>query len=226
MPFTVELLAYMRELMTEERACQFEERANLRTRHLTLVLENVHKPHNISAVLRSADCFGIQDVHVIENHNKFTVNKEISLGASKWLHLNSYNVEEHNTLTSFQKLKDKGYKVIVTSPHKNDCEIHELPIDEPIAVVFGSEVEGVSAEAMSAADGFVRIPMHGFTESFNVSVAAALSLYELTKRLHSSELNWRLPQAEQNKLLFEWYGKSIKSSEQVINRFNAEQQRS
>ena len=225
MSFTPELLAHLRELMTDERALQFESRAELRTRHLALVLENVHKPHNISAVLRTADCFGIQDVHVVENLNKFRINKEISLGASKWLHVHRHGQHENNTRPALLSLKEKGYQVIATSPHKNDCEIHELPIDKPVALVFGAEVEGISKEAMELADGFVRIPMFGFSESYNISVAAALSCYELTKRLRSSNVNWALPQEEQNKLLFEWFSKSIKSSEQVITRFNAEQNR-
>lgn len=226
MSFTPELLAHLRELMTEERANQFESRAKLRTRHLSLVLENVHKPHNISAVLRTADCFGIQDVHVVENHNKFKINKEISLGASKWLHVHRHGQHQNNTAPALNLLKEKGYQVVATSPHKNDCEIHELSIDQPIALVFGAEVEGISKEAMALADGFVRIPMFGFSESYNISVAAALSCYELTKRLRSSEADWALPQSEQDKLLYEWFTKSIKSSEQVITRFNAEQNRS
>ena len=159
------------------------------------------------------------------NLNKFRINKEISLGASKWLDVHRHGDQENNTRSALEKLKAQGYQVIATSPRKTDCEIHELPIDKPIALVMGAEVDGISPEALELADGFVRIPMFGFSESYNISVAAALCCYELTKRLRASDLDWALPQEDQNKLLFEWFTKSIKSSEQVINRFNAEQTR-
>ena len=139
-----------------------------RTRYLTVVLEDIFQSQNASAVLRTCDCFGIQDVHIIENRNPYEINPDVELGSAKWLNMNRYNKSGHNTLEAFTELRKKGYKIIATSPHKNDLMIQDLPIEHKIALVFGSEREGLSDIALQNADAFVKIPMYGFTESFNI----------------------------------------------------------
>jgi tRNA (guanosine-2'-O-)-methyltransferase len=187
-----------------------------RTRHITIALENLFQPHNAAAVLRSCDCFGIQDVHIIENNNKYEPNKEIDMGSSKWLDLHKYSDLENNTVTAIQDLKSKGYQVIATTPHTDDCTIEELDISKPTALLFGTESTGLTKEAMDHADGFVRLPMYGFTESYNISVSVALALYDLTQRMRKNpEINWQLSTEEQLAIKLDWVKKVVKHGEKV-----------
>lgn len=216
------LIEHLKTMVTEQRLALFESRIEERTDHITLVLENIYQTHNISAVLRSADCFGIQHVHVIENDNSFEVNKEISLGASKWLDIHRHRGEQENSKTALRKLKKQGYQIIATTPHENDCLIEELDLTKPSALVFGTELTGITDEVREEADGFVKIPMYGFTESFNISVAAALVSYELSKKLRSEDISWQLSESEKERILFNWLKTSIKSSDKIIERFQRE----
>ncbi len=215
-----ELIDHLAEFMTESRVQKFRDVLEWRTRHITVVLEDIYQPQNASAVVRTADCFGIQDVHVIENKNKYKVNPHVVLGAADWVDIHKYNSEENNTITCLTKLKDAGYKIIATTPHTDSYEISDLPINEKFALVFGTEKLGISDDVKAQADGFVKINMHGFTESFNISVSAALSMYELTKRLHSnSTIPWQLSDADKNELLLKWMKKSLVSSDLILKAY-------
>ncbi len=216
----MDLLDYLKDFAPEGKLALFDKLINERTRHLTVVLEDIFQSQNASAVLRSCDCFGIQDVHIIENRYKYTVNPDVSLGSSKWLNLKKYNTKENNTIDCFKQLKAKGYKVIATSPHKDDFSLYDMPINEKTAIVFGTEKEGLTDEALAHADGFMRIPMYGFTESFNISVSAALTLFELTKRLRESNTNWELTETEKNEVLLNWTKNSIKMASLLEKKFN------
>ena len=209
------LLEKMLEHISENKANLFNKIIEDRTRHITVVLENIFQPQNASAVLRSCDCFGIQDVHIIENNNKFETNKDVVVGSSKWLNLIRYNKKENNTVECLSTLKKKGYKVIGTTPHKNDCLIHELPLDQPVALVFGTELTGLSDIAMNEMDGFVKLPMYGFTESYNISVSVALSLYDITDRLRKMKIDWRLSEEEKIATKLNWVKQVIKHSAKV-----------
>ncbi len=189
-----------------------------RTRYLTLVLENVFQPHNISAVLRSCDCFGIQDVHIVENRNRYQVNPDIALGAAKWLSIYKYNEGDETVVKVMEQLRTKGYRLVATSPHENDYTIEELPLDQKTALIFGTELEGLSKAAMNLADDWVQIPMVGFTESLNISVSAAISLYTLTRKLRQSSYSWQLSEEDQKDILFEWAFNSVKHPEPIIRK--------
>jgi tRNA (guanosine-2'-O-)-methyltransferase len=215
-----ELIEYMSSFVSDERKSKFESVINNRTRHITLVLEDIYQAHNASAVLRSCDCFGIQDVHIIENKNQYTVNDDVALGSSKWLDLIKYKGEPNNTLSCITKLKKDGYKIIATSPHKNDCIIQELDITSKTALVFGTELKGISEEVIQHADGFVKIPMFGFTESFNISVSAALCLHTLVHKLHRSGIEWQLKPEEKEQVMIEWLRNSINRSELIEEEFH------
>jgi len=206
------LLEYLSGFVTEARMNRFNSVIKNRTRHITIALENIYQPHNASAVLRSCDCFGIQDIHIIENEFKYEVNDEIALGSSKWLTLIRHNSGENNTLACIRQLKAEGYRIIATTPHKNDCTIEDLPVDSKLALFFGTELKGISSEVTENADGFVKIPMFGFTESFNISVSAALSLYELTSRLRKSNTNWQLSENENTGIRLSWLKNTIKDA--------------
>jgi tRNA (guanosine-2'-O-)-methyltransferase len=217
---TQELIAHLSEFMTESRVQKFRDVLEWRTRHIAVVLEDIYQPQNASAVVRTADCFGIQDVHVIENKNKYKVNPHVVLGAADWIDLHKHNKVENNTLTCLNTLKQQGYKIIATTPHTNSFEISDLPIHEKFALVFGTEKLGISDDVKAHADGFVKINMHGFTESFNISVSAALSMYELTKRLHAdTSIPWQLSQSEKDELLLKWMRKSLVSSDLILKAY-------
>jgi tRNA (guanosine-2'-O-)-methyltransferase len=190
-----------------------------RTRHITVVLEDIYQPHNASAVLRTCDLTGVQDVHIIENKNVYDVNPDVAMGSSKWLNLVKYNSNENNTAEAFRQLKEKGYRIVATSPHKNDKSLEEISLDNKMAFVFGTEMHGLSEEAIQLADEYVRIPMVGFTESYNISVSAALVLYTLTQKLRSSNIFWQLNEYERIEILLEWTRRSINKPELIEAEF-------
>jgi tRNA (guanosine-2'-O-)-methyltransferase len=214
------LTNYLREFATEDRWDKITEVARRRTRHITVVVEDVYQSHNGSAVLRSCEGFGIQDVHIIENKNEFDSSSQVTIGADQWLTLHRYNKSKtNNTEACFEALKSKGYKVIATSPHENDRSLNDLPVTDKTALVFGSEIDGISDTAKELADGFVKIPMAGFSESFNISVSAAICLYNITRRLRDSDIDCGLTEAELEELTLQWLKKSIKAGEQLERAF-------
>lgn len=213
------LLKHLSGFVSEARQQKFMEVIRWRTRHITVVLEDIYQPHNASAVLRSCDCFGIQDVHIIENRNKYSINPDVALGSTKWLNLVKYHKEEHNTREALTKLKAKGYRLVATTPHTNDVDIRDLSVEKPLALVFGTELEGISEVVREMADEYVRIPMFGFTESFNISVSAAICLSHLVGKLHASKVDWALRDAEQDAVLLEWYRNSIHKVELIEKEF-------
>jgi len=220
-----ELIRYLSQFITEERFSLFNKIIKDRTRYMTVVLEDIFQPHNASAVLRSCDCFGVQDVHIIENENEYTVNPDVALGSSKWLNLNKYNKKENNTLYTINKLKEKGYRIIATTPHTDDVKLEDFDISKgKFALMFGSEQPGLSKTAMENADEFLRIPMYGFTESFNISVSAAIVLHHLSLKLRQSDINYKLTNIEQEEIISEWLKRSIKDSEKIIKKFLSEKQ--
>ncbi|MGE3823990.1 MAG: TrmH family RNA methyltransferase, partial [Bacteroidia bacterium] len=138
------LLKFFTQFITEERNKRLDDVIVNRTRHFTVVLEDIYQSQNASAVLRSCDCFGIQDVHIIENKNKYKLNPDVELGSSKWLNMNKYNWNANNTLECIDTLKKKGYRIIATTPHFKSVPLEELKIDTPFALMFGTEIDGLS----------------------------------------------------------------------------------
>jgi len=213
------LLDFLLTFISDNKLNKFKEKIQYRTRHLTIVLEDIYQPHNASAVLRSCDCFGIQDVHIIENMNKYEVNPDVALGSVKWLSLMKYNQEINNTSSSLNSLKKKGYKIVATSPHKNDFTPETLPLEQKTALVFGTEMEGLTDNAIKMADAFVRIPMYGFTESLNISVSAALLLFTLSERLRKSGIDWHLSEVEKTDIMLQWAKNVVKRSGSIESEF-------
>jgi len=204
------LLDFLLEYITPERRAKFEKVLDQRTRHITLILEDIFQAQNASAVLRSCDLTGIQDVHIVENQYVYDINPDVVVGSTKWLNLYKYNQNSFNTLEAFDSLRNQGYRIIATSPHESGYTPDDLPLDKPIALVFGTEKTGLSDKALSNADGFIRIPMVGFTESYNISVSAALLLYTLTNRLRQSDYHWQLKPQERKQLMLQWCKNTIK----------------
>ena len=214
-----ELLSYLGSFLSKNRKKRFEEVLQNRTRHITVAVEDVYKDRNASAIVRTADCFGIQDVHIIENYNEYKLSPGITKGSDKWVNVTVYDREEHNTLTCLNKLKSQGYRIVATSPHKNDQLLDEIDVSQKTALIFGGEKDGLSDIALDEADAFLKIPMVGFTESFNISVASAIILYILTERLRNSDIPWQLTDQEKMVLRLDWTIKTVQSSDQLIRKF-------
>lgn len=216
-----QLIAYLKEFVTEERWQTLTNVLQQRTRHVAVVLEDIYQSHNASAVLRSCDCFGIQDVHIIENDHHFSLSKGVTIGADQWLSLKKYNAPEtDNTGACFKSLRDQGYCIIAATPHEADVTIDKLSIDRKTALVFGAELRGLSQQAKDLADGFVKIPIYGFSESYNVSVSAALCLYELSKKLREKEdKEWQLSEADTIDLQLLWLEQSIRAGHELKQKF-------
>ncbi len=213
-------LDFLYQFLTDERKERFEEVLAWRTRQITVVLEDIFQPHNASAVLRSCDLTGIQDVHIIENNFAFDVNPDVVMGSTKWLDLHRYNGQEFNTPAALDQLKAKGYQIVATCPHQDDFGPETLPLDQPVALVFGTEKTGITDYVMEHADKFVKIPMYGFTESFNISVSAALLVYTLTQRLHQMEnIDWHLSEEEKDEIRQEWARRTLKRIRQYERKF-------
>lgn len=211
------IIEILSEMVLPQRLNKFQSVLSYRTRYITVVLEDLFQSHNASAVIRTCDCFGIQDVHFIENTFSYQENPEVSMGASQWININRYNKYENNTEDAIKSLKKQNYRIIATSPHSNENTIQNLDISKgKIALIFGSELPGLSKIAMQMADEYIKIPMFGFTESFNISVSAAIFLYELRNKLNNSEINWTLSAEERNDILAEWLKKSVKNSELIL----------
>jgi tRNA (guanosine-2'-O-)-methyltransferase len=137
---------YLESFVTPNRAAKINENLNNRTRYLTVVLENVFQSHNVSAILRTCDCFGIQDIHVIENNNIYKTNPEIALGSDQWLTIHNYNKTNNNTALAVKNLKSKGYRIVATSSHAENDNMDKLDLSAgKIAFVFGTELSGISS---------------------------------------------------------------------------------
>lgn len=198
---------------TENRIKKIEEVATDRTRHITVALEDLNQPHNISAVLRSCESFGIQDIHIIQKKHNYKLHDSISRGSDRWLDI--YKYKDHNTDATklcIDTIKSKGYKVVATSPNAQKT-VHDLDINEKLCLIFGTERFGLSDYAMQNADELIKIPMYGFTESFNISVSLAICLYEINTRLRNSNINFRLSEEEIINLQLKWLGN-------CTNRYN------
>lgn len=213
----LDLLKYLQTYLTEQRLERFEKVLSERTRHFTVVTEDVYQLHNTSAVMRTCDVFGIQDLHVVEEKVSKRIDKEIAMGAQKWVSLNRYNAIDD----CISSLKSSGYNIIATTPHVDSTMLHEFDFSKKSAFFFGKESDGLSDTVMNAADGFLKIPMYGFTESLNISVSAAIILQSVVSKLKQSDIDWRITEAEKREIEFEWAKRTIKSSDEIIERYLA-----
>lgn len=212
-----DIIKLLSTMTSDARRENFIQVLNKRTRYITLVMEDLFQTHNASAVIRSCECFGIQDVHFVENSNRFSENPDITLGSAHWISKYRYNEHENNTLATINKLKKQGYRIVATTPHTNDVSLPDLNLEKgKIALLFGCELRGLSQIALDNADEFLRIPMNGFTESFNISVSAAICLYDIVSRLHKSNIEWQLKDDEKEIIYTEWLKKSVKDSKNII----------
>jgi tRNA (guanosine-2'-O-)-methyltransferase len=212
------ILAEFYDIISDNKKEMFDRIASERTKHITVAIENVYQEHNASAVLRSCDCFGLQEMHVIEKDNQYKVQRDIALGAGRWVDMYNYNQGNQVTKDCIDRLKSTGYTIVATTPHTENT-IYDLDLSKPIALVFGTERRGISEEVEKMADTFVKIPMYGFTESFNISVSVAIILNSLRQRLEQSSFDWKLNKEEQTALKIKWCRKILNSGDKLEKHF-------
>ncbi len=210
-----DLFEYLQTYLTDRRKELFTQVLEQRTRHFTVVTEDVYQLHNTSAVMRSCDVFGIQDLHVVEELVGKRVDKEIAMGAQKWVSLHRYDTIE----SCMDNLQEEGYQLIATTPHDDSMLLHDFDVSKKTAFFFGKEDKGLSESVLKRADGSLKIPMYGFTESLNISVSAAIILQDVVGRMRQSGVSWRLSETEKRELEIEWTKRSIKSVDQIIKRY-------
>ena len=214
---------YLEQFVTEKRKELFKKVLRERTRHFTVAIEDIFQPHNASALVRTCDIFGVQDMHVIESKYKFYASRLVAKGAQKWIDFSMYNQKDtNNTLNCITALREKGYKIIATTPHNESCLLQDFDITQKSAFFFGVEKEGLSKDVMDNADGFLKIPMVGFTESLNISVAAAIILQNMNEKLKTSTVDWQLSELEKSEIYQDWLEKTIKSIKKIKEKYYAE----
>ena len=211
----IEYLSFLENILTDNRRERFLDVLAKRTKHFTLVVEDVFQMHNTSAVMRSCEVFGIQELNVIEQRYGKSIDKEIAMGAQKWVDINQYD----SVSSCISSLKNKGYQIIATTPHENDCLLEDFDISKPSALFFGTERDGLSPEILEKADGFLKIPMVGFTESLNISVSAAIIIQDITNRLRRSNIDWKLTEEEILEKRLAWAKNSIKDIKRIEARY-------
>lgn len=220
-----EIIEYLSGIINEDRQQLLKSVIQQRTRHLTVVMEDFYQAHNASAVIRSCECMGLQEVHIIENNNEYMLNPDVVQGSSKWVELYRHNREdENNTEICVESLKTRGYTIAATTLSETAISLDDVPVDEPLALCFGTEETGISDDLYELSDIKVKIPMHGFTQSFNVSVSAGICLYQLCHRIRHSDIDWQLSDEEQQSILIQWLASSTPSGEAILQRIQQSMQ--
>lgn len=214
----LDLLDYLEDFLTESRKEKFLKILESRTNHFTIAMEDVYQLHNTSAVMRSCEVFGIQELNVVEQKFGKRIDTEIAMGAQKWVDINRFNSMQN----CMDSLREKGYQIIATTPHNDSCMLHEFDITKRSAIFFGTERDGLSQEVIDQADGYLKIPMVGFTESLNISVSAAIIIQDITNRLRQSNLNWQLTAEEILQKRLTWTRNSIKDIKRIEERYFSE----
>jgi len=211
----VDYLEFLENILTDERKNRFSTVLANRTNHFTVAMEDIFQLHNTSAVMRSCEVFGVQELNVVEEKYGKSIDKEIAMGAQKWVDVNRFE----SISSCIESLKLKGYQIIATTPHENDCLLDDFDITKKSAFFFGTERNGLSEEVLKNADGFLKIPMVGFTESLNISVSAAITLQNLTSRLRKSDIKWQLSEEEILGKRVQWAKNSIKDIKRIEARY-------
>ena len=210
-----ELLTYLEHFITEERKERFLQVISARTNHFTVAMEDVFQMHNTSAVVRTCEVFGVQQAHSIEGRFGKRLDAKIAMGAQKWVDVFRYN----DTQSCIDALRTQGYQIVATTPHKDAYFLNDFDISKKSAFFFGTEKEGLSQQVLSQADTYLKIPMVGFTESLNISVAVAIVLQQLTDKLRRSQVAWQLTDEERLNTLINWTKKSIRNVKDVLKRY-------
>jgi tRNA (guanosine-2'-O-)-methyltransferase len=218
--FAEALTSHLGQYLTEKRRVAIERVLDARTRYLTIVLEDIYQSHNASAVIRTCECMGLQDLHIIESRSKYGTNKKVLKGSNKWITMNRYREKTaNNTEVCLDTLRSSGYRLLAMDPAPDGVSIEEVPLSEKIALVMGNELDGLSGTALERSEVKVRVPMAGFTESLNISVCAAISINILLTRLREAGIQMNLSDNEKDSIRLEWYRKCVRGSDIIEREF-------
>lgn len=217
-----ELSAYLGQFLTAQRRQRIEQVLAERTRRITVVLENIYQPHNASACLRSCEILGVQDIHIVEDRNRFQSNPEVEMGAARWLSLHRYRSGPESIAECLNALRGRGFRLLAANPAPSAATPWSVDLNQPLALVFGTEEAGLSDTALAMIDDHIHLPMFGFTQSFNISVTVAVMLNVLMERLRRSEFDWRLSETEREELSLEWIRRNLQRADELERRFDQE----
>ncbi len=212
--------AKLEPLMTERRQAKLNRILADRMTYMSVVLEDIYNPQNSNAVLRSCDCFGIQDVHIIETINPHEQRNEVSKGSDKWLSLHTYNDPAvNNTLACIKGLKEKGIRIVATKATEDAVALRDFDVSKgPFALVLGNELHGITDEMDRLADEYIHIPMCGFTQSLNLSVAGALCIHHLKQEMEEKSIDWKLTAVEQLDVHLQWIVNTLPNGDFMLKR--------
>ncbi|MGA9211813.1 TrmH family RNA methyltransferase [Kaistella sp.] len=206
---------YLQQFLTEERLEKISHFAPGSSDFVLPVMEDIFQFRNAAAIVRSVEACGFHKIVAMESENEFNPNLRVTKGAETWVEVEKL---PHN-LESLKEIKSRGYKIVAVSPENNATMLPDYQLNEPVALVFGTEKEGVTEEILHFADETLAIPMYGFTRSFNVSVAAAICFYELKQKLIKSNLDYQLSEEKLWQMKVRWALNSIKSGEQILDHY-------
>ncbi len=210
-----DLYEFLSYYLNDSRKELLEQKVNHRTTYITIIVEDVFQPQNINALIRTCECLGVHQIHVVEVRNKFEIHRDISMGAAKWIEIKKYKSIEK----CVEKLRSEGYDIVATTPAEESINLGEVKLDKKIALMFGTELTGLTEKAISLADYSMKIPMYGFTESYNISVSAAICLYHLNEKLRNSNINYKLSEEKKYEILVNWAEKSLRKPKLLIQEF-------
>lgn len=215
------LIAFLEQYVTEHKRSFMDRVLEQRTRHVTVVMEDIYQSQNTSAVIRTCECLGLQEVHIVENYSKYGTNKKVLKGSQYWIDLVRYKSRSaDNAVACFRQLKEQGYRILVTDPSPDGVSIHDVDVDTRLALVMGNEQRGISDQALAMADQKVHIPMFGFTESLNISVSTAICLSTLLAKLRQrNDVGWHLSDEEQIRIRLKWLRNVVKRSDLLEREF-------
>ncbi|MBW8361188.1 MAG: RNA methyltransferase [Kaistella sp.] len=213
---------YLKQFLSDERLRKIEHYAQESSDFVLPVMEDIFQFRNAAAIVRSVEACGFHKIVAMESENIFNPNLRVTKGAETWVEVEKM---PHN-LDSLQEIKNRGYKILAVSPEKNVVMLPDYDLKEPVALVFGTEKEGVTEEILDFADETLAIPMYGFTKSFNVSVAAAICFYEMKQKLIKSGFDYKLSEEKLWEMKVRWTVNSIQSGEQILAKYLREQAKS
>ncbi len=202
-------------LLTPERIARIDQVIDARLGSVAAAVEDTYDPHNAAATLRTCEALGLQELYVIEPGLRFSSAKGVTRGAHRWLDLHRFS----EASAAVAALKLRGFRVYATLPDPGAASIEDVPVDTPIAVVFGNEHDGVSPAVIAACDGAVTVPMFGFTESYNLSVTVGLAMSRLAarRRAYIGALGDLDPE-RRARLRARWFALRIRAAVRIVDR--------
>ena len=212
---------HLSQFVSDHRKETIERVLSLRTKYITIILEDIFQSQNASAVVRTCECMGLQEIHMVENITKYSINPKVLRGANKWMDIKRYrSKKQHNTIACFDQLRHEGYKILVADPDADGISIHDVDVTEgKLALMFGNELRGASKEALVNCDTKVKIPMYGFTESLNISVSVAICLESLVTKIHNAKISPGISHSEKELIRLNWYRKIVRKSDLIEREF-------